>query len=149
MKKRNVDVEVFYLPSILGSTEYKRECFLIQGYARRGKTWIKDKDGVPEPVPTWRAKKGKKEDDPFFNTDFYLNRGWVDTLTVFYVENGCLILNPASHLRFHDNLQGGYFKKIKFIVKLTYKKSDNIYSQIDANIDGIPYDTKEKEDELR
>jgi hypothetical protein len=36
MKKRNVDVEVVDLPSILGSTEYKREFFLIQGYAQRG-----------------------------------------------------------------------------------------------------------------
>jgi hypothetical protein len=30
MKKRNGDVEVVDLPSILGSTEYKRELFLIQ-----------------------------------------------------------------------------------------------------------------------
>jgi hypothetical protein len=37
MKKRNVDVEVVYLPSIVGSIEYKRELFLIQGYARTGK----------------------------------------------------------------------------------------------------------------
>jgi hypothetical protein len=45
--------------------EYKRELFLIQGYAQRGGKLRKDKDGVPEPVPMWRAKKGKKEDDPF------------------------------------------------------------------------------------
>jgi hypothetical protein len=64
---------------------------------------------------------------------------------ILHSKNGCLILDPASHLRLHDNLQGGYFKKIKFIVKLTYKKSDNLYSQIDANIDGIPYHTKEEE----
>jgi hypothetical protein len=32
----------------------------------------------------WRVKKGKKEDDPVFNIQFYLNRG-VDTLTIFYV----------------------------------------------------------------
>jgi hypothetical protein len=37
MKKRNVDVEVVDLPSILGSKEYKKELFLIQGYAKRGK----------------------------------------------------------------------------------------------------------------
>jgi hypothetical protein len=37
MKKRNIDVEVVTLPSIMGSTEYKKELFLIQGYARRGK----------------------------------------------------------------------------------------------------------------
>jgi hypothetical protein len=36
MKKRNVDVEFVELPSIIGSTEYKKELFLIQGYARRG-----------------------------------------------------------------------------------------------------------------
>jgi hypothetical protein len=30
MKKRNVDAEVVDLPSILGSTEYKKELFLIQ-----------------------------------------------------------------------------------------------------------------------
>jgi hypothetical protein len=37
MKMRNVDLEVVTLPSILGSTDYKNELFLIQGYARRGK----------------------------------------------------------------------------------------------------------------
>jgi hypothetical protein len=36
MNKRNIDVEVASLPSIMGSTEYKKELFLIQGYARRG-----------------------------------------------------------------------------------------------------------------
>jgi hypothetical protein len=60
-------------------------------------------------------------------------------------KNGCLVLNPASHLRLHENLQGEYFKKIKFIVKLAYTKSDNLYSQIYANIDGIPYNAKEEE----
>jgi hypothetical protein len=64
-KKRNIDLEVVDLPSILGSTEYIRELFLIQGYARRGQKLRKDKDGVPEPVPMWRAKKGKQEDDHF------------------------------------------------------------------------------------
>jgi hypothetical protein len=73
------------LPSILGSAEYERELFLIQGYAQRGRKLRKDTDRVPEPVPMWRAEKGKKEDDPFFNTHLYLNRGWVDTLTIFYV----------------------------------------------------------------
>jgi hypothetical protein len=34
-------------------------------YTKRGEL-KKDKDWVPEPVPMWRAKKGKKEDDPFF-----------------------------------------------------------------------------------
>jgi hypothetical protein len=33
MKKRNIDVEVVDLPSILWSMEYKRELLLIQGYA--------------------------------------------------------------------------------------------------------------------
>jgi hypothetical protein len=66
MKKRNVDVEVVTLPSILGSTEYKKELFLIQGYARRGEKLKKDKSGLPEAIPMWRAKKGSKKDDPFF-----------------------------------------------------------------------------------
>jgi hypothetical protein len=61
MKKKNADVEVVELPSILGYTVYKRELFLIQGYARRGENLRKDKDGVPEPVPIWRAKKAKKK----------------------------------------------------------------------------------------
>jgi hypothetical protein len=47
MKKRNVDVEVVDLPSILGSTEYKKELFLIQGYAQRGGK----RNGVPETIP--------------------------------------------------------------------------------------------------
>jgi hypothetical protein len=64
-------------------------------------------------------------------------------------KNGSLNLNPASHLKLHDNLQGGYFKKMKFVVKLAYTKSENLYSQIDASIDGIPYHTKEEEVELK
>jgi hypothetical protein len=36
VKVRNIDVEVVDLPSILESTQYKRELFLIQVYARRG-----------------------------------------------------------------------------------------------------------------
>jgi hypothetical protein len=36
IKERNVDVEVVDLPSILGFKGYKRDLFLIQGYARRG-----------------------------------------------------------------------------------------------------------------
>jgi hypothetical protein len=54
------------LPSILESTEYKRELFLIQGYARRGGKLKKTKNRVPEAIPMWRAKKEKKKDDPFF-----------------------------------------------------------------------------------
>jgi hypothetical protein len=86
MKKRNVDVEVVDLPSILGSTEYKRELFLIEGYAQRGKISRKDTDGLPEPVyPCGEGKKAKNKMIHFLNTQFYLNRGWVDTLTMFYV----------------------------------------------------------------
>jgi hypothetical protein len=150
MKKRNVDVEVVDLPSILGSTEYKKELFLNQGYARRGKKLKKNKDGVPEAVPMWRAKKDKKEDDPFFEHTILLEPAvgrYIDH--VLHSKNGCLILNPVSHLKLHDNLHGGYFKKINFVVKLTYTKSKNIYSQIDASIDGIPYQTKEEEVELK
>jgi hypothetical protein len=58
MEKRNVDVEVVTLPSIMGSTEYKKELFFIQGYARRGKKLKKDKNGLPEAISMWRAKKG-------------------------------------------------------------------------------------------
>jgi hypothetical protein len=47
---------------------------------------------------------------------------------VLHRKNGCLILNPASHLKLHDKLHGGYFKEIKFIVKLTYTKSDDPFS---------------------
>jgi hypothetical protein len=60
-------------------------------------------------------------------------------------KNGCLILNPASHLKLHDNLKGGYFTKIKFVIKLTYKKSEDLYSEIHTSIDGVPYHTKEEE----
>jgi hypothetical protein len=150
MKKRNVDEEVVDLPSILGSMEYKKELFLIQGYARRGKTLKRDKDGVPESVPMWRAKKGKTEDDPFFEHTILLQPvvgRYIDH--VLHIKNGCLILNPASHLKLHDNLQDDHFKKIKFVVKLTYTKSENLYSQMYASIDGIPYHTKEEEIELK
>jgi hypothetical protein len=84
MKKRNIYVEVVDLPSILGYTEYKKELFFIQGYARRGKNLKKNKDGVPEAIPVWRAKRTKKS-ILFFNTQFYLNRRWVYTLTMLYV----------------------------------------------------------------
>jgi hypothetical protein len=68
---------------------------------------------------------------------------------VLHRKNECLILNPSSHLILHDNLQSGYFKHIKFIVKLTYTTYNNLYSQIDAIIDGITYHTKEEEVELK
>jgi hypothetical protein len=60
-------------------------------------------------------------------------------------KNGCLILNPASHLKLHDNLKGGYFTKVKFVIKLMYTKSEDPYSQIHTSIDGVPYHTKEGE----
>jgi hypothetical protein len=105
--------------------------------------------GYLKQYPCGEQKRTKQKIILFLNTQFYLNQRWVDTLTMFYVEkNRCLILNPASHLKLHDNLHGGYFKEIKFVVKLTYKKSENPYSQIDVNIDGIPYHTKEEEVEL-
>jgi hypothetical protein len=85
IKKRNVDVEIVDFPSILGSTEYNRELFLIQGYAQRWGILKKDNDGVPEPVLMWRAKKEKKKMILFLNTQFYLNRRWVYTLTMLYV----------------------------------------------------------------
>jgi hypothetical protein len=60
-------------------------------------------------------------------------------------KHGCLILNPASHLQLHDNLEGGYFTKIKFVIKLTYTKSEDPYCEIHTSIDGVPYHTKEEE----
>jgi hypothetical protein len=49
-------------------------------------------------------------------------------------KHGCLILNPASHLKLHENLEGGYFTKIKFVIKLTYTKSEDPYSEIHTSI---------------
>jgi hypothetical protein len=40
--------------------------FLDSGICTKRGEMRKDKDGVPEPVPMWRADRGKKEDDPFF-----------------------------------------------------------------------------------
>jgi hypothetical protein len=57
----------------------------------------------------------------------------------------CLILNPARNLKLHDNVEGGYFTKIKFVIKLTYTKSEDPYSKIHTIIDGVPYHTKEEE----
>jgi hypothetical protein len=84
---------------------------------------IEEKDGVPEPVPMWRQKR-QKEDDPFFEHTILLELRVGRYIDHFICsKDGCLILNPASHLILHDNLQCGYFKKIKFIIKLTYTKS--------------------------
>jgi hypothetical protein len=95
-------------------------------------------------------QKRQKKDDPFFLHTILFEPGVGRNIDhVLRSKNGCLILNPASHLRLHDNLQGGYFKKIKFIVKLTYTKSDNLYSKIYANINGITYHTNEEEVELK
>jgi hypothetical protein len=58
---------------------------------------------------------------------------------VLHSKNGCLSLNTA----------GGYFKEIKFIIKLTNTKSDDPLLQIHTSIDGIPYYTKEEEVELK
>jgi hypothetical protein len=146
MKKRNIDVEVVTLPSIMGSTEYKKELFLIQGYARRGKKLKKDKNWLPEDIPMWIAKKGSKTYDPFFEHTILLAPSmgrYIDH--VLHSKNGCLILNPASHLKLHDNLEGGYFTQVKFVIKLTYTKSEDPYSQIHTSIDGVPYHTKEEE----
>jgi hypothetical protein len=94
----------------------------------------------------WRAKKGKNKDDPFFEHTILLEPSvgrYIDH--VLRSKNGCLILNPASHLKLHDNLEGGYFTKIKFVIKLTYTKSEDPYSKIHTSIDGVPYHTKEEE----
>jgi hypothetical protein len=57
-------------------------------------------------------------------------------------KNGCFILNPGSHLKLRDNLKGGYFTKVKLVIKLTYIKSKDPYSQIHTSIYGVPYHTK-------
>jgi hypothetical protein len=96
------------------------------------------------------SEKGQKKDDPFFEHTILLEPAvgkYIDH--VLHRKNRCFILNPASYLKLHDSLHGGYFKEIKFVVKLTYKKSENWYSQIDASIDGIPYHAKENEVELK
>jgi hypothetical protein len=106
----------------------------------------KNKNGVPEAIPMWRGKKEKKKDDPFFEHTILLETSvgrYIDH--VLRSKNGCLILNPASHLKLHDKLEGGYFTKIKFVVKLTYAKSEDPYSTIHTCIDGVPYHTKEEE----
>jgi hypothetical protein len=48
-------------------------------------------------------------------------------------------------LKLYDNLEGGYFTKIKFFIKLAYTRSEDPYSQIHTSIDGVPYHTKEVE----
>jgi hypothetical protein len=48
-------------------------------------------------------------------------------------------------LKLHDNLEGGYFTKIKFVIKLTYTESKDPYSKIHTSIDGVYYHTKEEE----
>jgi hypothetical protein len=103
----------------------------------------KDKNGLPEAIPMWRAKKGSKPDDPFFEHTILLEPlvgRYIDH--VLRSKNGCLILNPASHLKLHDNLKGGYFTKVKFVIKLTYTKAEDPYSQIHTSIDCVPYHTK-------
>jgi hypothetical protein len=108
MQERNIDVESVELPSILESTQYKRELFLIQGFVRREDKLRKDKNGVPDPVSMWKASRGNKDDDSFYDHNILL-----EPLVGRYIDhvlpsiNVCLILNPESHLRLHDNLEGG------------------------------------------
>jgi hypothetical protein len=95
----------------------------------------------------WRAKKGRNKHDPFFEHTLLLEPSvgrYIDHVP--RSKNGCLILIliPASHLKLHDNLEGGYFTKIKFVIKLTYTKSEDPYSEIHTSIDGVPYHTKEE-----
>jgi hypothetical protein len=145
MKARNIDVAVVDLPSILESTQYRRELFLIQGFVRRGGKLRKDKNGVPDPVPMWKASRGKKDDDYFYEHTMLVEPSigrYIDH--VLCSRNGCLILNPASHLRVYDNLERGYFKEINFVVKLTYTKSEDTYSEMDMSVEGVSYHTKEE-----
>jgi hypothetical protein len=46
-------------------------------------------------------------------------------------------------------LRGGSFKDINFVVKITYAKSDNTYSEIDVSVKVITYHKKEEEAELK
>jgi hypothetical protein len=48
-------------------------------------------------------------------------------------------------LKLHDNLEGGTFTKIKFVIKLTYTKSEDPYSKIHTSIYGFPSHAKEEE----
>jgi hypothetical protein len=59
----------------------------------------KDKNGVTDPVPIWKARRGKKDDDYVFEHTLVLEPSvgrYIDH--VLRIINGCLILNPASHL---------------------------------------------------
>jgi hypothetical protein len=150
MKDRNIDVAVVDLPSIFSSTQYKRELFLIQGYVRRGGKLRKDANGTPDPVPMWKWSKGKKDEDWVYEHTILVEPAVGRYIDHFlHSKNGCLILNPASHLRLYHNLQGGYFKEDKFVVKLAYTKSEDPCSEIYVNLEGIPYHTKEEEAELQ
>jgi hypothetical protein len=150
MKTRDFDVEVVTLPSVLGSTEYKKELFFIQGYARRGGKLKKNKNGIPEAIPMWRAKKGKHKDDTFFGHTIIPEPSvgrYIDH--ILRSKNRCLILNPASHLKLHDSLEDGYFTKIKSVIKLTYTKSEDPYLEIHTSIDVVPYHTEEEESDVK
>jgi hypothetical protein len=98
--------------------------------------------GYPKQYPCGEHPK-KRKDDPFFEHTILLEPsvgGYI--YHVLHSKNGCLILNPASHLKLHYNLEGGYFTKIKFVIKLTYTKSEDQHSEIHTSIDGVPYHTK-------
>jgi hypothetical protein len=79
---------------------------------------VNNKHGVPDPVPCGKkekARKGKKDNDPFYEHTILL-----EPLVVIYIDhviritNGCLVLNPESHLRLHDNLEGGELQRHQF-----------------------------------
>jgi hypothetical protein len=102
--------------------------------------------GYPKLYPCGEQKKGKNKDDPFFEHTILLEPSVGRNIDhVLRSKNGCLILNSASHLKLHDNLEGGYFTKIKFVIKLVYTKSEDPYSEIHTIIYGVPYHTKEEE----
>jgi hypothetical protein len=54
-------------------------------------------------------------------------------------KHGCLIINPASHLKLHGNLQGAYFMKISMGVKLTCDRPYAPPAHIELDLEGIPY----------
>jgi hypothetical protein len=52
-------------------------------------------------------------------------------------------------LKLNDNLEGGYFTKIKSVIKLTYTKSEDPYLEINSIIDCGPYHTEEEEPDVK
>jgi hypothetical protein len=80
------------------------------------------------PVPMWKSNRANNKEE---NKWFYEHTIGVDPSVGRYIDHvlrskkGSMILNPASHLRLHHNLEDGYFKEIKFVFKLTCNRSED------------------------